>query len=104
MDPRYSPAAEEYRTRGRAFLAAELPNDWCGIGSLEREEAVEFTLAWRKVLYDNGYLGVAWPKEYGGARLSKIEQVVLAEEFARAGVPMGPYYDGFGIKMVGNTL
>ena len=47
---------------------------------------------------------VAWPREYGGGGLTKREQVVLAEEFARAGVPTGAPQDNFGIKMVGNTL
>src|SRR4051794_11188914 len=104
MDPRYPDSAEAFRQQVRDFFAEQLPANWAGIGALSREEATEFTLTWRKVLFDNGYLGVSWPKEYGGAGLTKIEQVVLAEEFARAGVPAGPYYDGFGIKMVGNTL
>jgi alkylation response protein AidB-like acyl-CoA dehydrogenase len=51
-----------------------------------------------------GLLGVSWPKEYGGAGLSKLEQVVLVEELARAGVPAMGYNDTFGIKMLGGTL
>ena len=104
MDPRYPASAEVFRKQVRQFLDTHLPAGWAGIGALSREDATEFTLNWRKVLFDNGYVGVSWPKEYGGAGLTKIEQVVLAEEFARAGVPAGPYYDGFGVKMVGNTL
>ncbi len=49
-------------------------------------------------------LAVSWPKEYGGAGLSLVEQVVLAEEFARAGAPQGSENDTFGIGMLGNTL
>lgn len=52
----------------------------------------------------HGFLGVSWPRKYGGAGLSKLEQVVLVEELARSGVPsMGPN-DTFGIKMLGGTL
>jgi alkylation response protein AidB-like acyl-CoA dehydrogenase len=47
---------------------------------------------------------VAWPKEYGGAGLSPIEQVVLNEEFAKANVPTQTGNDGFGIGMVGPTI
>jgi alkylation response protein AidB-like acyl-CoA dehydrogenase len=36
--------------------------------------------------------------------LSALEQVILAEEFAKAGVPTGGSNDGFGIQMLGNTL
>ena len=49
-------------------------------------------------------LGLAWPAEYGGGGLSKLEQVVLAEELAKAGVPAGVPSDTFGLKMAGNTL
>ncbi len=51
-----------------------------------------------------GCSGVAWPQEFGGAGLGKVEQVVLVEELARAGVPSMGYNDTFGIKMLGNTL
>ena len=47
---------------------------------------------------------MSWPKEYGGAGLSALEQVVLAEEFARAGAPLGAENDLLGIELLGNTL
>ena len=59
-----------------------------GIGAIaDRDEADAFVESWRATLAANGLLGVSWPKEYGGAGLSKLEQVVLVEELARAGVP-----------------
>ena len=45
-----------------------------------------------------------WPVEYGGGGLSALEQVLIAEEFAKAGVPTGGPNDVFGIQMLGNTL
>jgi alkylation response protein AidB-like acyl-CoA dehydrogenase len=104
MDVRYPPEAETYREKVQAFLAEKLPADWKGIGALGHEAAERFTAEWRNVLYENGYLAVSWPKEYGGQALSPLEQVVLAEEFARAGVPQGGFNDVFGIQMVGNTI
>jgi alkylation response protein AidB-like acyl-CoA dehydrogenase len=104
MDPRYSPEAEQFRARVQAFLADELPADWKGIGALSEQEAVAFTDRWRKTLHDNGLLGVSWPKEYGGGGLSKLEQVVLVEELARAGVPSMAPNDTFSVKMVGGVL
>ncbi len=104
MDLKYPPEADVYREKVRAFLAANLPAGWKGIGALAPEAADEFRTSWRKVLYENGYLAVNWPKEYGGAGLTPLESVVMAEEFARAGAPTGGSNDGFGIAMLGNTL
>ena len=59
---------------------------------------------WRATLFAAGYLAPGWPTEYGGAGLSALEQVIIAEEFAKAGVPTGGPNDVFGIQMLGNTL
>lgn len=104
MQPTYSPEAERYRETVREFLAARLPRNWAGIGGLSTEAAEEFTREWRVTLYEAGYLAPGWPKEYGGGGLSPLEQVILAEEFTRAGVPTGGSNDVFSIGMLGNTL
>jgi alkylation response protein AidB-like acyl-CoA dehydrogenase len=105
MDPTHAAEAERFRARVRAFLADHLPVDWQGIGAIaDRDEADRFVTSWRATLAANGFLGVAWPQEYGGAGLSRLEQVVLVEELARAGVPAMGYNDTFGIKMLGGTL
>ena len=56
------------------------------------------------MLYRRGLLGITWPPEYGGRGLSRLHQVVLMEELARAGAPFGEHTDLFGIKMLGSTL
>jgi alkylation response protein AidB-like acyl-CoA dehydrogenase len=104
MDLRYPPDADAFRARVRSFLDAQLPPSWSGLGALPRPEAEAFVERWRQVLFEQGLLGVAWPKEYGGAGLTPLEQVVLVEELARRGVPAMAPNDTFSIKMVGNTL
>ena len=104
MRPQYDIDAEAYREKVRAFLGEKLPAGFTGIGSLEGDALVEFTTQWRTTLYEAGFLAPGWPEEYGGAGLSALEQVILAEEFARAGVPTGGPNDVFGIQMLGNTL
>ncbi len=104
MDPTYGPEAEAYRDKVQAFLAEKLPSDWAGVGNLPNDEVRAFVASWRTVLYEAGYLAPGWPVEYGGAGLSALEQVILAEELAKAGVPTGGPNDGFGIQMLGNTL
>ena len=106
MDPRYSAEAQRYREKIQAWLAENLPSSWEGLGSLGSEERRSFQTQWRERLVGAGLLAVAWPKEYGGAGLTDIEQVILNEEFAKAGVPTGGANDGFSIGMVTlkNTL
>ncbi len=104
MNPTYGPEAEVYREKVQAFLAEKLPEDWAGVGRLEGDAITEFVTWWRGVLYESGYLAPGWPTEYGGGGLSALEQVIIAEEFAKAGVPTGGPNDVFGIQMLGNTL
>jgi alkylation response protein AidB-like acyl-CoA dehydrogenase len=101
---RYPPEADAYREKIQSFLAEHLPSDWKGLGALEGDAYYRFIKDWRRTLADNHYLAVSWPAEYGGAGFSPLESVVLAEEFAKAGVPHGGLNDVFGIKMLGNTL
>ena len=104
MNPTYSAAAEEYREKVQAFLAEKLPPNWKGIGALTGEALEHFITEWRATLYSSGYLAPGWPVEFGGGGLSELEQVIIAEEFARAGVPTGGHNDVFSIQMLGNTL
>jgi len=104
VNPAYSPEAESYRQRVRAFLVDHLPAGWKGIGSLEGVEYDNFGKQWRATIAEAGFLAPGWPREYGGGGLSALEQVIVAEEFARAGVPTGTQNDAFGIQMLGNTL
>ena len=104
MQPTYSPEAEAYREKVQAFLAEKLPSNWRGLGALDGDDVTSFVTEWRKTLHEAQYLAPGWPQQYGGAGLSALEQVVVAEEFAKAGVPTGGPNDVFGIQMLGNTL
>ena len=104
MNPTYSAAAEEYREKVQAFLAEKLPPNWKGIGALTGDALEHFVTEWRATLFSSGYLAPGWPVEFGGGGLSELEQVIIAEEFARAGVPTGGHNDVFSIQMLGNTL
>ena len=105
MDLSYPAEAESFRAEVRAVLAQELPPGWAGIGAIAgRQDAERFAARWRQVLYRRGLLGITWPPEHGGRGLSRLHQVVLMEELARAGAPFGEHTDLFGIKMLGSTL
>lgn len=105
MDLRYPSDVESFRAEVRAVLAEELPAGFAGLGAIEdRAAAEEFVETWRATLYRRRLLGVTWPVEYGGCGLSRLHQVALVEELARAGVPYGAPYDTYAVKMLGSTL
>ncbi len=45
--------------------------------------------ALQKKAADRGWMGISWPKEYGGQGGSRLDQYIVEEEFARVGVTMG---------------
>jgi alkylation response protein AidB-like acyl-CoA dehydrogenase len=53
-------------------------------------------------MYDGGWIGLNWPKEYGGRGATFIEQVIFQQELGRLGLPMG--INVLGIIMTGPAL
>src|SRR5581483_4363209 len=53
---------------------------------------------WREKLRKNGWIVPSWPKEYGGAEMSVMQQFILSEEFAKARAPR------FGVPLAGPTI
>ena len=43
----------------------------------------------RKKVAEKGWVGISWPKEYGGQDGSRIDQYIVEEEFSRIGVGVG---------------
>jgi alkylation response protein AidB-like acyl-CoA dehydrogenase len=56
---------------------------------------------WREKLAAKGWVAPAWPKEYGGAGLTTMEQFILNEEFAESNAPQ---VGGMGVSMAGPTI
>jgi len=81
MDMSNTPEEEAFRTRVRTWLEANVPP----AGSLADD--LEAMRAWQRQLHGAGLLAVSWPKEYGGAGLSPMEQAILNEELARVRAP-----------------
>lgn len=104
MDLRYPVEAESFRDEIRAFLVRELPDGWEGFGALEGVDAETWIQQWRETLAANRLIGLTWPVELGGGGRTRLDKVVLAEEFARAGVPTGVNVDATSVKMMGNTV
>ncbi|MFF3377112.1 acyl-CoA dehydrogenase family protein [Streptomyces sp. NPDC002680] len=81
-----------FRTELRDFLTDHHP----GRRPKDRAERLTWQKKWLATLYDAGFAGPSWPREYGGMGLSFAHQVIYQEEYARARVP-GPLGTGLGI-------
>ncbi|HVN85478.1 MAG TPA: acyl-CoA dehydrogenase [Candidatus Binatia bacterium] len=84
MDLSYSPAEEAFRAELRTWLERNHP----GPEPEAMDEFVRYGKAWQCKLYEAGWCGIAWPKEYGGRGATLIEQVIFQEETARARTPL----------------
>src|SRR5437773_8309948 len=84
MDLSYSPQEEAFRAGLRAWLRENPP----GPEPETLDEWVAYGKAWQRKLYEAGWCGIAWPREYGGRGATLIEQVIFQEETARAKAPM----------------
>jgi len=84
MDLSYSPQEERFRAELRTWLRQNAP----GPEPEPLDEYVSYGKAWQRKLYEAGWCGVAWPKEYGGRGATLIEQIIFQEEMARAKTPL----------------
>jgi alkylation response protein AidB-like acyl-CoA dehydrogenase len=105
MDLTFTPEQQAFRMRLRRWLAENLPSGWRtdglrGFDSCE-EEAV-FLRDWQARLFRDGWCGLTWPREYGGAGATFVEQAIFNEEVARAQAP--EMIGRVGINNVGPTL
>jgi alkylation response protein AidB-like acyl-CoA dehydrogenase len=106
MDFTFTPAEEAFRARVREWLSANLPEGW-GTPAFPKPQApaekVAFARQWQRKLYDGGWAGISWPKEYGGQALSPLEQLMFHEETFAAGAP--DMIDiAIGFNLAGPTL
>jgi len=84
VDLRYSEEDIAFRTRAREWLKDNVPRER---RPARGHEASQFDRDWQRKLFDHGWAGVAWPKDYGGLGLSGLQQVIWYEELSRAHAP-----------------
>jgi alkylation response protein AidB-like acyl-CoA dehydrogenase len=105
MDLNLTPEEQRFRDEFRAWLQANVPEGWAASGERDpesSEERFDFLRAWQRNMYEGGWVGIHWPKEYGGRGASLIEQTIFIEEMARASAP--PLINVLGISLLGPTL
>ena len=87
FDPvRLPPEAEALRREARAFLEAETAAGTIGAA---RES---FDRAFSRRVGARGWIGMTWPKRYGGGERSFLERYVVNEEMLAAGAPTQAHF------------
>jgi len=102
MDLTPTPHEREFREELRAWLASNVPPPYEGSLAEDSPAHVAYLRAWQHRLYEGGWLGLTWPREYGGRGLGPVEQSIFMEEMARASAP--PVLGLVGIALIGPTI
>ena len=111
MDFEDTPEEAAFRREARDWLGAHATlkdptrHAPASAGSVDREaelEHVRRSQAWQATLYEGGWAGITWPKEFGGRGGTPIQAIIFAEEQARFDVPTGVFAQGIG--MAGPTI
>ena len=93
MDFRFTEEQMQFRQEIRSWLKEVLPRfrvgkDFAGKSEVE-EEDTRYSRAFSRELGKKGWIGLAWPKEYGGQGLGYIEQMIFNEEMSSNRAPCG---------------
>src|SRR5205814_512041 len=105
MDFEFSEREEAFRKDVRAWLEGNLPDELRGkafASSRADVDEVRRLRAWQKTMWEAGYVGMNWPKEFGGRDAPLTEQIILYQEMARAESPQ--FVNRGGLSMLGPTL
>jgi alkylation response protein AidB-like acyl-CoA dehydrogenase len=96
-----TPRQAEFRARAREWLGAHRDESPPPARGLHVDDPVPYR-AWMGKLAEAGLVGVTWPAEYGGGGLGPSEDMIAAEEIARAGCAQ--IVDHISIGELGPTI
>ncbi|MBX3314219.1 MAG: acyl-CoA dehydrogenase family protein [Actinobacteria bacterium] len=106
-----TPEQAAFRAEVRAFLDEHASlrtgtdTEWSNAIYADEESErtyIERCRDWQRTLYDNGWAGVPWPKQFGGRGGSIAEMIIFVEEAARYDVSSG--FFGVAQSLVGPPL
>ncbi|WP_029115721.1 acyl-CoA dehydrogenase family protein [Mycobacterium sp. URHB0044] len=90
MEIDIAPSHSGFRDEVRTWLAEHLVGEFAehrGVGSPTDDTAWDVRIAWERELSDGNWLGLTWPREYGGRGAGLAEEIVFEYEYARAAAP-----------------
>ncbi|MDO8567862.1 MAG: acyl-CoA dehydrogenase family protein [Dehalococcoidales bacterium] len=100
MDFKFTEEQEKFRKEVRDFLEGEIKagtfkpacDAWIAVHSPE----------FAKKVAAKGWIGLTWPKEFGGKGRSHVDRLILTEEMLRYGAPAGSYW--FADRQIGSSI
>jgi alkylation response protein AidB-like acyl-CoA dehydrogenase len=104
VDLNLTPQETQFRDEVRAWMTSNVPKDWVRRRNAEESMEARFAYlrAWQRTMFDAGWTGISWPKEYGGRGASLMQTVIFNEEMARAEAP--PLANVLGLGLIGPTI
>jgi alkylation response protein AidB-like acyl-CoA dehydrogenase len=105
MDFRLSTEDEAFRQEVHDFIEKECPKqlrERGGLGSFFSN--AQYFIEWRRKIAGRGWVAPAWPKEYGGAGMTIMQQFVYNMETARLRAPSPLFIGGLGVAVLGPTI
>jgi alkylation response protein AidB-like acyl-CoA dehydrogenase len=100
MDFHDTPEEAAFRDEVRTWLGEHLVGEFAALGpggGPADESGWETRIAWERELGRDRWVGLAWPREYGGRDAGLVEQVIFNEEYAKAGAPARVSFFGEGL-------
>jgi alkylation response protein AidB-like acyl-CoA dehydrogenase len=92
----------DFRNRARAWLARNATRAGGGESGQPGRADIAAQQAFQAKLYDAGFAGITWPKEYGGQGLTNAEQIAFTQAARDFALPVGAFVIGLG--MPGPTI
>ncbi len=102
-----TPDLTQFRAEVAAWLKANMPPqpDFklpLTFMEIEDRQQFEYLRDWQRKVYEAGYLGMSWPREYGGGGMPQVCQDIVTEEMVRAKAPF--MINAIGLSWAGPTI
>ena len=108
MDWNDSPEQAAFRAQVKELIDNGLPDgygngrgDWVSDRKSDDGDVRDRAQTWQDALAEKGWIAPHWPKEYGGAGLTPLEQFIFKQEMTEAGAPA---VGGQGVSQLGPTI
>jgi alkylation response protein AidB-like acyl-CoA dehydrogenase len=92
MDLNLTPDEQAFRDEFRAWLQE----------NVFEAKTVDELKRWQRTLFEGGWAGISWPKQYGGRGATLMQQAIFQEELALADAPH--LIGTIGLSLVGPTI
>ena len=105
MDLKETMEEKKFRDELASWLKANVPppleTDSADVKKAN-DQTRAYGRAWQRKLFDAGWAGISWPKEYGGRDAKPIENSIFSEEYAKVNAP--GRITTIGESLVGPTI